>query len=239
MKITVKVDSPFTQVSNILIKDSNVSLKAKGLYTHIASKPGVWDFSAKRIALECKDGADSVMSGLKELEDTGYLSRFKNTDGTVDYTLRWSPWSENPEEPERDIPIQGNSLTGIAPTISNTDSIVILKEESNTDIQPVSKSIQEENKSQIIQGILNEFVKVNPAMQGMRGWKVHRDACWSLFEIFGLEAVAKTIRRLPELPNLVDNPKYAPYGLSPAKLLENWTKIQSVLDSNQPTHYKL
>jgi len=67
--------------------DDRLSLKAKGIWAYMKSKPSNWDFSAKRIATESKDETKSVQRGMKELEECGYLSKKKLGNGRVHYTL--------------------------------------------------------------------------------------------------------------------------------------------------------
>ena len=68
-------------------RDDRLSLKAKGIWAYMKSKPGNWDFSAKRIATESRDETKSVQRGMKELEECGYLSKRKLGNGRVHYTL--------------------------------------------------------------------------------------------------------------------------------------------------------
>lgn len=67
--------------------DDRLSLKAKGIWAYMKSKPANWDFSAKRIAIDNKDETKSVQRGMRELEDCGYLSKRKLGNGRVQYTL--------------------------------------------------------------------------------------------------------------------------------------------------------
>lgn len=53
---------------NALLNQSDISLKAKGLFAYIQSKPDGWDFSSERIANDHTDGRDGIRSALKELE---------------------------------------------------------------------------------------------------------------------------------------------------------------------------
>ena len=76
-----KCDVPFGIVSNDLLNDKSVSMKAKGLFAFMQSKPDGWDFSVKMIALQTKDGIDSISGGLKELELFGFLKRKKVQTG--------------------------------------------------------------------------------------------------------------------------------------------------------------
>jgi hypothetical protein len=77
----------FVQVSNSLLNDEELSFKAKGIYSFLASKPDGWNFEAQRIANQSKDGRRSVLSGIKELEDIGYLNRKRLGNGRIEYEL--------------------------------------------------------------------------------------------------------------------------------------------------------
>ena len=77
----------FTQVPNNVLWDSNLSFQAKGLWAYINSKPPNWDFSANRMSNETKEGRKSVLKGLKELEEAGYLFRRKLPSGRVVYKI--------------------------------------------------------------------------------------------------------------------------------------------------------
>ena len=70
-----KSNGNYTVLSNHHLRDTRLSLKAKGLLSLMLSLPDDWDFSAKGIAAHCHEGRDSVESGLKELEREGYLLR--------------------------------------------------------------------------------------------------------------------------------------------------------------------
>lgn len=78
---------PFTQVANSVLNDGKLSGKAKGLYAYIYSKPEGWDFSLHRIKNDFTDGKSSIASGLRELENAGYLRRDKQNNGKVQYKL--------------------------------------------------------------------------------------------------------------------------------------------------------
>ena len=82
-------------VSNSILTDCEISLKAKGLYAYIISKPDNWDFSADRIKLENKEGRSAILAALKELEQHKYLKRYKKPDGRVIYQLFNNPMEFN------------------------------------------------------------------------------------------------------------------------------------------------
>ena len=67
----------FTIMSNHHFKERKMSLKAKGLLSLMLSLPDDWNYSISGLVTLSKDGKDSVMSALSELEKFGYLTRVK------------------------------------------------------------------------------------------------------------------------------------------------------------------
>ncbi|RLC69128.1 MAG: hypothetical protein DRH97_00820 [Chloroflexi bacterium] len=73
-------------------RDSSISMKAKGLFAYMKTKPPLWDFSCKRIASEMRDSLNTVQKAMKELEDFGYLNRMKLGSGRLNHTLSAAPY---------------------------------------------------------------------------------------------------------------------------------------------------
>lgn len=78
---------PFTMVANEVLANANISLKAKGLYAYLFSKPDGWQFSAGRMVKECRESRPTILGVLKELEQNCLLQRKKHQSGRVDYIL--------------------------------------------------------------------------------------------------------------------------------------------------------
>ena len=57
--------------------DPTLSLKAKGLYAYLFSKPDGWIFYKDKILAENKDSKASFQTGIKELIDAGYIKRYQ------------------------------------------------------------------------------------------------------------------------------------------------------------------
>lgn len=76
----VEKNSNYTVISNYHLRDKNLSLKTIGLLSLILSLPEDWDYTQAGLAAICKDGEDSIRSGLKELEKYGYLERERERD---------------------------------------------------------------------------------------------------------------------------------------------------------------
>lgn len=108
----------YTVMANYHLRDTSLSLKAKGLLSLMLSLPEGWDYTTKGLSCICKDGVDSICSTIKELENAGYVQRrrLRNELGhltEVEYTILEKPIrpasSENPlkkeTEPKREKPV--------------------------------------------------------------------------------------------------------------------------------------
>lgn len=63
----------YTNISNQILRDKKLSLKAKGLLITMLSLPKTWDYSVSGLAKVCNEGETSIKSGLKELQESKYL----------------------------------------------------------------------------------------------------------------------------------------------------------------------
>lgn len=93
----------FTVMSNHHLRNTKLSLKAKGLISLMLSLPENWDYTTRGLARICKDGVDSICATLKELEQHGYLTRERLRDahgrlGDIEYTIHEQP--VEPQAPE-------------------------------------------------------------------------------------------------------------------------------------------
>ena len=69
----------FTYLNNTCIRDSRLSLKAKGLHTYFMSLPRDWKLYKKELVKHSKDGIDSLNSAIKELVEFGYVEIFEQS----------------------------------------------------------------------------------------------------------------------------------------------------------------
>lgn len=74
-KIQINRRNNFTMVSNHVLRNENLSLKAKGLYAYMWSLPDSWDYSVAGLTKVLKEGKSAINEALKELEHEGYLVR--------------------------------------------------------------------------------------------------------------------------------------------------------------------
>lgn len=134
----------FTIMSNTHFKEREMSLKAKGLLSLMLSLPDDWSYNIKGLCALSKDGKDSVMSALSELEKFGYLTRTRETDSKGRFSgVRYDIF----ETPQHENPISGNQDSGNPnPDSSNSEEPPLL----------ITNSINHlENK------LLNEFERDN------------------------------------------------------------------------------
>lgn len=126
-----KRQNPFSQVSNIALRDEKLSLKAKGLYSLIQSYITIPNFILYKNTLmkKCKEGRDGFNSAWKELKNNGYLIQYKIKleDGTYTYEYELSdyPCTENPitDNPPTGKPHTDKPTTEKPYVYNNTDSI--------------------------------------------------------------------------------------------------------------------
>lgn len=150
----VEKTKDFTIMSNHHLRNTELSLKAKGLLSLMLSLPEDWDYTTKGLAHICKDGVDSITTALKELERHGYLTRqrlrYDNGQlGDIEYTIHEQPVStentglspkrENPRqvkpeqakpkqaEPEQENPAQLNTTHDMELAVVVADEILVMR----------------------------------------------------------------------------------------------------------------
>jgi len=105
----------YTVMANHHLRNTELSLKAKGLLSLMLSLPEEWDYTTKGLAHICKDGVDSICAGVRELEEQGYVvrERIRNPNGqlgAIEYTILEQPQEPKREKPERENPVQANPV---------------------------------------------------------------------------------------------------------------------------------
>lgn len=139
--IRINKTADYTVMSNTHFKEKEMSLKAKGLLSLMLSLPDDWDYSIAGLVTLSKDGKDSVMGALNELENFGYLVRTKLIDKNgrfagYDYDIFEKP---NMEKSNADEPYSGKPNTE-KPTQLNTNQSIkkeLKTNELNTNIKSV------------------------------------------------------------------------------------------------------
>lgn len=104
-----KLEVPFAQIPNKLLRDPNLSLKAKGLLCILISLPDDWAVYKTQLASYSKDGRDATIAAFDELIKYGYVVgiRRHNSKGQFagyDYVVYREPITPFTENPKTDNP---------------------------------------------------------------------------------------------------------------------------------------
>ena len=158
--IRVNKTSNYTVLSNYHFKEKKMSLKAKGLLSLMLSLPDSWNYSVSGLVSLSKDGKDSVMSALVELEKFGYLSRERliNDKGQfagIEYNIFEQP---QPQKPIAENPIEDKENTekqnaGNPPQL-NTNQLNIKKNKYIKEL-----NTQEQEMEEILSSIADTGLK--------------------------------------------------------------------------------
>ena len=121
----------YTTIDNSILKNKNLSLKARGLLVTLLGLPDNWEFTeAGLYSLFEKDGQNSVRTAIKELENLGYLKRQRIRDNNGKYSeIEWSiyekPILENPNlenQPQLNTNISNTKEYNICPSDDGRDN---------------------------------------------------------------------------------------------------------------------
>ena len=105
----------FTRVANAALRDVRLSYKARGLLAHIASHSEGWGVTEQQFATKSPEGVTSIRSGLRELEASGYLRRYRVRDelgclGAAHWVITDDPTSLDSRVAELARSLEGNDL---------------------------------------------------------------------------------------------------------------------------------
>ena len=146
----------YTIMSNHHLRNTSLSLKAKGLQSLFLSLPPDWDFTLAGLAYICQDGIGSVRSGVAELEIHGYLTRrrIREANGQlsdIEYTIHEIPQMpndsdlDNSEPPVDNLPPVCKKPTSQKPICENPTQVfptygncTELSNTSNQDTQKIN-----------------------------------------------------------------------------------------------------
>lgn len=170
--IRVVKNKDYSTVHNGFINDKNLSFKAKGLLLYFLSKPDKWEFYIKEMAKKSKDGVDSISSGIKELENNGYIHKeFKRDShgklsGGYNFTVYEQPQPklENTETVKN---LSGNLPIRENPVLINTELII----NTNNKKEKIKKQtefdvlINSYTENQKLKDTLYEFIKHRKAIK--------------------------------------------------------------------------
>jgi hypothetical protein len=135
-KIIRKKNQDYTILSNVFLKDKELSIKAKGFLAVVMGLPENWDFSINGICAILKEGKTAIYNVIDELKTQNYcnVKVCRDEKGRIignDYTFYEEPYIEKPhsEEPRPENPNMDNQPQ--SNTYLSNDEILINDENKN------------------------------------------------------------------------------------------------------------
>lgn len=94
-KVKKNYTNQYTVIANNVLRDKNLSWKAKGVFAYLWSLPDNWNYKQTEVMQHATDGLRSLRASLDELENAGYLTRKQDNQagkfGDSVWTLNDSP----------------------------------------------------------------------------------------------------------------------------------------------------
>ena len=222
---------------NHILNDPNLSMKAKGLFAYMQSKPDRWTFSIGRISRQTKEQKEAIQSGINELENAGFLRRkpYRNDKGEwsgYDYVLTENPLTDNPST---DNPSTENPVTLSKKEVSKKE---YSKKESRgrpPENQSLVTSQKKEDKV-ISEARINEGItllaKIFPSsLKTIFSRPVERKKVKAILETYSYETLEKVVDGYAEL---IKTDKFAPKKDNPSFFLSDFDGIKAYVDANGP-----
>jgi biotin operon repressor len=111
-------DDHFTQIPNAWLRDSRISLGAKGLLAQLLSHAPGWRISQESLGHSNGVGRDAIRTLINELLDAGYLMRSEDRErtekgylGGYTYTTQDPTAQPTQDNPTQDNPLHKNNIT--------------------------------------------------------------------------------------------------------------------------------
>lgn len=144
-KVSRVKNENFTIISNVFLKDKNLSLKAKGFLAIVMGLPNDWEFSINGVCSILKEGKTAIYNVIDELKDWGYCTvvTCRDEKGRIagnDYTFYETPQmgTQHIDNPRMENPNMDNQ-----PQL-NTNSIKDVFKEGIKEIERNQKKEEEE-----------------------------------------------------------------------------------------------
>ena len=139
-KYITKKEKGFVQMSNSILSDPDISLKAKAVLAIMLSLPENWDFSIEGIAGKCKESKDCIAKTINELIDAGYVKRTKTRgdDGRItkwDYEVFEEPYIVNEQNTNIEKPCKEENDAAFSYVESvSQDNLDVVETEDETPV---------------------------------------------------------------------------------------------------------
>jgi len=150
IKRAPRPQSHYTIISNDVLRDQQLSFRARGILASILSRPDNWRTDSESLARESKEGRTAILTALKELEEVGYLQRkkYQNEKG------HWVTESLVFDKPQN--PTYGNP-TSVEPT---SDNLTLLEETYKNELIEVDITQSDINASDVVAAYVDKHIEI-------------------------------------------------------------------------------
>lgn len=180
----------YTVMSNYHLRDTNLSLKGKGLLSMMLSLPEDWNYTTRGLAKICKEGVDAISGALRELEAAGYIirNRLRDKNGRIsdtEYVIYEKPRHKknkkkttdkpNTDKPDTDSPCTENPYM-VKPDTENPTQLNIEKsnkEKIKTDRLNTDSILFSETPAEQVQTPENEMKRNE--VTSIEDFKIYRE----------------------------------------------------------------
>ena len=90
----VEKNRDYTVMSNHHLRNTDLSLKSKGLLSQMLSLPEEWDYTLKGLSKINREGIDAIREAVRELESRGLTFDTKLSKGPSE---TWQIWAHDPD----------------------------------------------------------------------------------------------------------------------------------------------
>lgn len=159
-------DNPYVMLNKTCINDVRLSWKAKGILGYLLSLPDDWQIYQTELVKHSADGIKSLASGLKELENYGYLKKeyLRNEKGQF-IGYNYSVYEVPTETPKAE---NGKTENGKRHTTNNKDIPITDGTNNNiTNSNIVSQSDGQTDFDINFEDKLDDYKKNNPDDAGL------------------------------------------------------------------------
>lgn len=230
-------------LSNVGLRDKRLSFKAKGILAYMLSLPDDWVFYETEIIKHATDGKQSLRSGLKELQEAGYLVKYQSREKGKFSNVEWVI----SDEPNIDI-------TTFVPSTSFTSTEKPTTEKPTTDNRPLlntnnTKDLYIQNNDKDSPQSQKRYDDNSPYMELAQRLLGHIQQRDPKYKERNMQTWADDMRKLVELDKrsveeverVLDWSQQDTFWqtniLSPNKLRKHFSKLYQQCKAKQPINY--
>jgi hypothetical protein len=186
----LKLEKPkdnYTMVCNELLRDKRLSLRAKGLYALMFSKPHDWVFYEGALVEESAEGRDAIRAAMRELADAGWLSKYqpRENGGLLAHTVirlnLTAAWKS------------GDGSTGDGES-TTTKTEITKTDEVSPSVSPTTKASKRAQPGTSIAVTLEDLTEIPDDLRRRTGILADIDGEWAKFRNHHISVCSKHTR---------------------------------------------